>query len=147
MHDIINILNNNKILWGVTMMLLNLGSRYVAGDLGKVTEAILASDYVKKVIVFSMFFVATRDILIALILTILYALIIDGILHEKRKMCMIPQKYRIPSITPGITQVDYLNAKKVVSEYEKMNQSTGVETFNTYYKNYATSIKMLNSQK
>ena len=29
----INTLNNNKIFWGVTMIMVNLGSRFVIGDL------------------------------------------------------------------------------------------------------------------
>ena len=94
MYEFITLLNNNKVVWGVTMLLLNVGSRYIVADLGKFHESILTNEYVKKIILFSMFFVATRDIITAFLLTILYIFVIDGLLHEKRKFCIVPNKYK-----------------------------------------------------
>lgn len=84
-------LNNNKILWGLTMLMLNLGSRYVVADISKLQEKILMNEIVKKFIIFSMFFVATRDILTSFLLCVLYIIIIDGIFHENRKYTFINQ--------------------------------------------------------
>ncbi len=84
-------LNNNRILWGITMLMLNLGSRYVVADISKLQEKILMNEIVKKLIIFSMFFVATRDILTSFLLCVLYIIIIDGIFHENRKYSFINQ--------------------------------------------------------
>ena len=93
-ENFLALLNNNKIMWGVTMLLLNIGGKYIISDLGKFHEKMLANEYVKKVILFSLFFVATRDILIAFLLTILYTLIVNGILNEKQKFSIVPNKYK-----------------------------------------------------
>jgi uncharacterized membrane protein (DUF485 family) len=93
-ENFLAVLNNNKIMWGVTMLLLNLGGKYIVADLGKFQEKMLANEYFKKVILFSLFFVATRDILIAFLLTVLYTLIVNGILHEKQKFSIVPNKYK-----------------------------------------------------
>ena len=90
--ETIALANNNKLFWGLTMLLMNFGSRYIVGDLGKSHEKILTNHIVKKAIVFSLFFVATRDIIIAFILTIVYIIVIDGILHDKSKFCIVPKK-------------------------------------------------------
>lgn len=148
MYEIIQILNNSKVLWGVTMLMLNFGSRFVVADLGKFHESILATEFVKKVIVFSMFFVATRDVLTAFILTIMYIFLIDGILHEKRKYCIVPNKYKEQNLKNiDINESQYLQAKQAVIQYEMQNKKESFENNNnTLYNNYANNIKMLNSK-
>ena len=82
-------LNNNKIMLGVTMILLNMGSRFVIADLGEVHEKLLKHEFFKKIILFSMFFVATRDVITAFILTVVYIIIVDGIFHEKSTYAVV----------------------------------------------------------
>lgn len=155
MIEFLDILNNNRMFWGITMLLLNLGSRFVVADLGKIHETILANEYFKKLILFSMFFVATRDILAAFVLTILYIIVIDGLLHEKRKFCIIPKKY-IDNIhkqdqnKQDINEAQYLQAKQIVLAYEnnkKITQEITQEQYNpikTSYEKYVNNVKLLN---
>lgn len=127
MWDHLALLNNNKVLWGVTMVLMNIGSRYVIADLGKIHDSLLATEFVKKIIIFSIFFVATRDILIAFMLTISYIFIIDGILHEKRRFCIVPKKY-INQVENKISKEEYLKAKSIVMKYEAIASGVSSET-------------------
>lgn len=149
MYALLDLLNNNKMFWGVTMLLLNLGSRFVVADLGKFHETILTNEYFKKIILFSMFFVATRDILIAFVLTILYIIVIDGLLHEKRKFCIIPKKY-IDDIQnkQDINENQYLQAKNVVLAYEMKKTQTQQDTDNiskqSSLETYMNNVKLLN---
>ncbi len=153
MYQLLDLLNNNRIFWGVTMLLLNLGSRFVVADLGKFHETILANEYFKKIILFSMFFVATRDILAAFVLTILYIIIIDGLLHEKRKYCIIPKKY-IDTIKnkQDITENQYLQAKQIVLGYEMKDKQIKQEQdiqmhkspVKTSLETYMNNVKLLN---
>lgn len=134
--EYITYMNGNKFFWGVTMLLLNFGSRYVVGDLGKIHEQILGNEIVKKIITFSLFFVATRDVIIAFVLTILYILIIDGILHEKRKFCLVPSKYK--NVDPS--KEEYEKAQEVIKKYEESKKN---ETGNNIYELYKDSISLL----
>lgn len=118
--EYINILNTNKVFWGVTMIMVNLGSRYVIGDLGKFHEYLLSHDIVKKIIVFCLFFAATRDIIISFTLTILYIIVIDGMLHEKRKFCILPNKLK-EKFTVNISEEEYKKALNIVHLYENKN--------------------------
>ena len=136
------ILNNSKVLAGISMILMNLGSRHIASDLGVIHNNILSSEIFKKLIIFAMFFVATRDVITAFMLTLSYVLVVDGILHEKRKFCIVPKKY----ITyPNISLDSYSRAKTIISEYESqekekpidvMEKQTPIETvYDVYMKN------------
>lgn len=137
MWDYLALLNNNKIIWGVTMVLMNMGSRYVFADLGKIHDSILATEFVKKLVVFSIFFVATRDILIAFMLTVSYIFIVDGILHEKRRFCIVPKKY-INKAENKISKEEYLRAKAIVLKYETpvvVETKQNINLFNIYKEN------------
>lgn len=85
-------INDNKYAWGVALLLLNIGSRFLATDLGKFHEAILSNDLVKRFVLFSLFFVATRDVVIALTLTLIFSVIVYGFLHEKSRFSLVPDK-------------------------------------------------------
>lgn len=114
------VLNTSKIFGGVTMLMMTLGSKYVVGDLGKIHEWLLGSEIMKKVIIFCMFFVATRDVVVAFLLLILYLVIIDGLLHEKRNFCIVPK--RIIDKCTTKTDVDALReyeaAKRYIEAYD-----------------------------
>jgi uncharacterized membrane protein (DUF485 family) len=140
------ILNNDKIIWGVTMLLLNIGSRYVLSDLGMYHEKILKHELFKKLIVFSMFFVATRDIITSFILTVLYVILIDGIFHEKSKFTIVHKTDKTDN-TSTIKEEDYMKAKKIVEEYERANLNTGdgLTKEKSPYDIYLSNINYINN--
>lgn len=131
MIELLDFLNNSKILAGLSIILMNLGSRYVISDLGIIHNKILSSELFKKLIIFAIFFVATRDIMISFMLTISYVLIIDGILHEKRKFCIIPKEY-IKDVQIQISEQEYNKAKDIIIKYEskKVTSETNPENQN-----------------
>lgn len=139
-------LNNNKIVWGVTMILLNMGSKYVLADLGNVHEKLFANEVFKKIILFSMFFVATRDLIISFLLTIVYTLVIDGIFHEKRNFSIVggARGSSGDSVMPGITQKQYEDAKAIVKKYEEQGGMDGVKQQEDIYDNYLKNIQTIN---
>lgn len=127
-------LNNSKITAGIAMLMLNLGARYVQSDLSKAHDLVLSNEYVKKVVVFCLFFVATRDFKIAFVLTIFYIIVVDVILHDKRKFCLVPKKY----IQNKYTEADYTKAKDIIKDYENIP----IET-NNLYSNYINKLSVI----
>lgn len=116
-------LNDNKLMWGVSMIMLNMGSKYVLGDLGTTHERLMNNEWVKKIILMFMFFMATRDIIISFILTVLYVIIVDGILHEKRKFSLFSKDDLTNTISDGKT----VQGKQHASEcYDRYIQNIGV---------------------
>jgi len=93
MNDIILSLNENKFISAITILILNIGAKYISGDLTKFQDSLFKSNYFKKIILISMFFVATRDILISFLLTIVYTILIDFLLNENSDFFIFPNNY------------------------------------------------------
>lgn len=141
MDHLLMIFNQSKVVWGVSMLLLNIGLRYVIADLGKSHEYILTSQIVKKLVVLSMFFVATRDLLTSFLLTIAYILIVDGVLHDKKHFCLIPRTILKKVNNTSISDEDYVRAKNIIHVFEK--QKKQIETENDSIKNRKEYINYL----
>jgi hypothetical protein len=137
-------LNNNKILWGISMILLNMGSRYVIADIGKLNEKILANELFKKVILYAMFFVATRDLIVSFLLTILYTILIDGILHEKRNFHIFKN---IITVDRQVSEQEYNNAKGIIKRYEEQKaKKDNSSEQQDMYMNYLNNLNIIKTK-
>jgi hypothetical protein len=93
--------NNSKIVWATTMMLFNLGSKHVMGDVSPSQERILAHSATKHVVLFCMFFVATHDITTSVIMTFAFVVFFRVLFHEQSRFCILPERLvRIPETEP-----------------------------------------------
>lgn len=134
--------NQNKVMWGVSMLLLQFGARFVLGDLGKAHEVLLSHEITKKMVVMAMFFVATRDIVVSFVLTIAYIVIVDGILHEDRLFSLVPSNIRRKIVQDAKTKIpesDYKKAKEIVKLYEEQEDTTAGDVS---YLNYVTNVTL-----
>jgi hypothetical protein len=144
--EVVSLLNQNKIVWGITMILLNFGSRFVIADLGKSHEIILSSQIVKKIVIFSMFFIATRDIITSFLLTLGYIIIIDGMLHEKRKYCILPKSILLKAHNnTNVSETEYIKAKETIDKYNKQSENVKhMDDLKTItYLNYLNNVTLL----
>ena len=94
-HNHIMFLNNSKFFAGVVMILLNVGSKFIAIQFSKSTEEYLKMNVTKQLLVFAMAWMGTRDIYIALVLTAVFTILSDHLFNEESPYCCVPEKYRI----------------------------------------------------
>lgn len=113
---IISTLNTSKYFSGALMILMNLGSKYVGLELSEFQEEFLSKKLIRRIIIFTIFFIATRDIIISLVLTTIFIIFIGGIFNDNSKFSII-KKYN-PK-TKVITREDVNKAKKIITKYEK----------------------------
>lgn len=83
-------LQTNPYLVGILMLLLNLGGRFLALELTKKQEAFLQSTWVRPLIFFTVIFVATRNLVAAFWVTLLFFFVIWVAANENSPFCMIP---------------------------------------------------------
>ena len=88
-------LNNSKFFAGVIMILLNVGSKFIAIQFSKSSEEYLKYSVSKQLLVFSMAWMGTRDIYTALGLTAIFTVLSDYMFNEESSMCVVPHKYRV----------------------------------------------------
>ena len=88
-------LNNSKFFAGVVMIILNVGSKFIAIQFSKSTEEYLKFSLSKQLLVFAMAWMGTRDIYTALGLTAVFTILSDHLFNEESSLCMVPSQYRI----------------------------------------------------
>ena len=112
-----NVLNNSKYFAAIMMLLMNLGSRYISLELSQFHEEILSKPIVRRLLVFTIIFMATRDIKTSLILTAVFIILISGIFNEDSKYCILPGRNN-----RKITKEDYHYAQNIMEKYQKQNR-------------------------
>ena len=86
-------LNLNKYLIGVSMIILNLFSKYVELKLTKSQEAFIRNSITREILIFTILFTATQDLIISILMTAAFYILSNTIFNEKSKLCVIPKKY------------------------------------------------------
>jgi len=91
----IGYLNNSKYFAGVVIILLNIGSKFITIQLSKSTEEYMKMTISKQILIFSMAWMATRDIYTALGLTAIFTVLSEYLFNEESSYCIVPHKYRV----------------------------------------------------
>ena len=86
-------LNENKLFVGLMMIFMNLGSRYIDPGLTDGQKKIFKS-VAKELLIFTIAFVATRNILVSLTITILFIIFFRFVFNENCKYNLIPEKMK-----------------------------------------------------
>jgi hypothetical protein len=95
MNSHIMYLNNSKFFAGIIMILLNVGSKFIAIQFSKSTEEYMKYTVSKQILVFSMAWMGTRDIYTSLGLTAVFTILSDHLFNEESNLCIVPYQYRI----------------------------------------------------
>ena len=81
--DDMKCINENKYFIGFTVILLNIGARFIIDELDDDARSMINDAMVRRFFVFCSFFMATRDIIISITLTIVFVIIVNEFLgHE-----------------------------------------------------------------
>jgi hypothetical protein len=83
-------INTSKLIWGITSVMFNLGSRFLITDITPAQQRILQHPVYKRIVVFCMMFAATRDVILAAILAGVIIVLLEGLLNESSRFCIIP---------------------------------------------------------
>ena len=75
------------------MIFMNLGSRYIEIKLTKGQEMII-KNIAREVLIFTIAFMGSRDIIVALGLTAVFIILSNFIFNENSKYCILPKKYK-----------------------------------------------------
>ena len=84
-NDEMKCLNENKYLIGLTMILLNIGARFIIDELDDDLRKLISETYIRRFFIFCSFFMATKDILTSFILTIVFVIIINEFLASEKE--------------------------------------------------------------
>ena len=140
-HNSILSLNDSKYFAGVAMLIVNIGSRYITLGLSKSQEEYIKAFVVRELLIFSIIWMATRDIYIAVTMTAAFIILADYAFNENSSYCILPEKYKqihkiIDTNEDGlITQEEIKKAeetlRKAKKQENKINQLNMMSYFQT----------------
>ena len=123
-NNAVSSLNSSTFFAGIMMICLNIGSRYLQLNLDESTESYIKYALTKEILVFTISWMATRNIYSALVLTAVFVVLADFILNEKSRYCLLPKNFiksrKLGEFTNNkiITEKEYNDAIELVEKYK-----------------------------
>ena len=108
-------LNNSKFFAGLVMIILNIGSKYITIELSKSQEQYLRNSIGRQLLIFSIAWMGSKDIFLALALTAIFNILTMFLFNEQSNMCIIPPHMR------NFNDVLDKNKDGIISEEEIKN--------------------------
>ncbi len=86
MDNISNRINENKFFIGLMMIFVTIGGRFIITELTENQKKIIHNKVFRRLIIFGAFFMSTRDVYTALILTIIFILVVSELFNDEDNM-------------------------------------------------------------
>jgi hypothetical protein len=88
MDVLMSSVNTNPYLIGIMMLMLNLGGRFLSLEISKEQEKFMSQPMVRRFFLFAVLFVATRNIVISIGLTIIVVILLGYLFNENSDLCL-----------------------------------------------------------
>lgn len=119
-----NTLNTNPFFIGIMMLLLNLGGRFLGMEISKNQERVMQHPWVRRFFIFTVLFVATRNILVAFFLTIVVLIFLAFLFNENSDLYLggkQPQETAQP--LQGLTVEETEILRRLTEKQQRMSKS------------------------
>jgi hypothetical protein len=87
----LQIFNSNPYFIGIMMLILNLGGRFISLEVTKKQEQFLQLPWIRRGLIFTVLFVATRNIWVAFWATLTVILFLGYLFNENSALCIFGQ--------------------------------------------------------
>ena len=117
--------NESKLLMGIIMLLLNVGSKYIELGFSKTQEQALRNGLGREILIFAIVFMGTHDLIIAILMTAAFVILSDYVFNEESKFCIIPEKLKKIAATIDTNKDDIVSpeeAKKALETLKKADE-------------------------
>ncbi len=111
--NILQSLNNSTFLAGLSMLILNIGSKYIEIGLSKTQEEAIRNGIAREILIFTIVFVGTKDIILSIFMTAAFIILADFLFNSRSKYCICPSYLRRIEM-----EID-LNGDNKISEEEE----------------------------
>ena len=101
------------------MILMNLGGRHIANEVSPSVHKMFNQAFLRRFFVFCVAFIATRDIVISLIIVLLFIILFKFLLNEESNLCIIPRRYiEVDTDRDGkVSEDEYRRALEILRKY------------------------------
>lgn len=135
LHNNIKVMNDSKIFAGLMIITLNIASKFVTIKLSKTMESYLKYTFSRDILVFAITWMGTRDIYIALFITLVFMLCMDFLLNEDSMFCILPEQFTDYHISLA-TNNEIVSPEEIKKAREVLERAEKQKTQNTTEKQY-----------
>ena len=128
-NNFFNNISTNKLFIGLMMIFMNLGSRYIEIKLTKGQEMIL-KNIAREVLIFTIAFMGSRDIFIALIITAVFIILSNFVFNENSKFNVLPEKYKKIMNVIDTNNDGKISQEEIDKAYEILKKAKNQEDLN-----------------
>jgi hypothetical protein len=139
LHNRVLVLNQSKIFAGIMIIIINIASKFVTFKFSKTMESYLKFTFSRNVLVFAITWMGTRDIYIAILMTVLFIFVADYLMNENSQLCCLPSSFINKHVAmlegfdgkPSHEDID--KAKKILERanaYENTNKDVDISDAN-----------------
>jgi len=133
-------LNDSKVFAGIMIIIINIASKFVTFKVSKTVESYLKFTFSRDILVFAITWMGTRDIYIAIGMTLLFVFIADYLLNENSAFCCLPESYTSKQVAlldnqnKEPTQEEIVKAKMVLEKVSPQGDTLADPNRNQVYK-------------
>ena len=117
-------MGTNKLLLGVFMIFINIGSRYIELRLTKGQEMIL-KNIAREVLIFTIAFIHTKDLILSFIITGIFIILANFVFNEKSKYCILPDKYKNLESLIDTNKDNIISENEINKAYDTLKKARG----------------------
>jgi hypothetical protein len=116
---VLSSLGGNKFFVAFLMILMNLSGRYLDFEMLPFQKEFLQSSMIRRIVIFAVAFMATRDVFAALIVASLFIIIVFHLCNTRSPYCVLPEWYRRLDIDgDGVVSLEELKQLHKLSDYQ-----------------------------
>lgn len=144
-------INESKFVVGLAMILLNVGSKYVDFKFTKSQEQLLRNGLAREILIFTIVFMGTRDILYAVLLTTAFIVLSEYVFNDKSKYCLVPERMKKIMALVDINKDDFVSpeeeqrALETLRRAEKYREKNMQTKFSSYLNNMNNTVASMNN--
>jgi len=117
-NELVKTLNSSNFFIGIMMIILNIGSKYIEIDLGKNHKQLLNNKIMRRILIFTIVFIATKDILTSFIVTAVFIILVLNLFNQDSALCILPK-----SFTDLDTDHDNkISDEEIIQAYERLKK-------------------------
>ena len=109
-HSLQN-MNENKMFLGVIMMVMTIGGRFIIDEFNDSQKKAINNKTLRRLFMFCVFFASTRDILTAVTLTVIFALVMMSVLEEEED-----------KVEEGLVEIQQINKQKITDIQNQLQE-------------------------
>ena len=137
-HDNIQTINNSKIFAGLMIITLNIASKFANFKLSKTVESYLKFTFSRQILVFAIAWMGTRDVYIAVIITLIFVICTEYLFHEDSSFYVLPdhiKDYHISLLdnennSDKVTEEDIKKAKDILEKAKQQKMEVDFVSYN-----------------